>query len=174
MEIQTEVNPYQAPATAAAVSADEHPHAPRRIKFAWFGVFVLNLCAPLFVGWLTTEKGGRNGMFAGVGVLFLAGYWLCTRARSIGRALVVGGLAIGLTQVLPAMQMMAGIVGLCVVSALRLGKPAPDDVMLSVRSDASGFVLTIVTGGLLMAAAFVAGLLGCGLFAAAQRRRSGA
>lgn len=176
MDAQSDLNPYQSPGNEAInpAHANQDLRETRRIKLAWVGVFLLNLCMPVFFGSLVTERGGRSGMFAGVALLFVIGYRLCTSAQRIGRTLVVGGVAVGLMQVFPAVQMMAGIVGFCAVSTLQLEGPDPDDVMLRVRSDSSGFVLTIVTGGLLMAAAFVAGLLVCGLFAAAQRRRSGA
>ncbi|MGH7140320.1 MAG: hypothetical protein ACREHD_31675 [Pirellulales bacterium] len=172
MATQAEVNPYQAPGREATPAGDavEDPRAARRIKLAWVGVFLLNLCVPLLLAWSLTEQGGRLGMFVATAALFVAGYWLCASVRRFGQALVVGGVAVGLAQVAPVLQIWSGMAGYLAAEFLGLERSGPH-AGPRLTSEAAGFVTTITTGGLLMAAAFVAGLAIRGLFS--NLRKSG-
>ena len=172
MDVQSEVNPYQSPGgeTSKPAHANEDLRETRRIKLAWVGVFLLNMCVPVWLGWQLTEGAGNLGMFEGTCVLFVSGYVLCASARSMAKALVVGGVAIGLSQVFPALQMMAGIAGFFFAQLIGLDGSA--DEIPRLTNDAATFVTTIITGGLLMAAAFVAGLAIRALFSARVRNNT--
>ncbi len=78
--------------------------------------------------------------------------------------MVVGGVAVALSQVFPIVQMMAGLVGFAVAKRIGVpvdvrdggmdwaaGPPNADTVV-------AGFVVTMITGGLLLLASIAAGL----------------
>jgi hypothetical protein len=167
MDLPSTVNPYQSPGsdTAPRPSLPADPGASRRLKLAWCGVFLANLCAPLWFGWLMTERGGTLGMFASVSVLFVVGYWVCAIRETVAKALVVGGVAVALTQVFPILQIAAGMAGLLLAAVMGLLQwPEPEDVFPSVTNDLRAFVVGMTTGVLLMGMALVAGLVIRALF----------
>ena len=170
MDVQSEVNPYQSPATdtGGPQTSVANEGASRRIYFAWCAVFVLNLAVPLLFGWSLTERGGRVGMLVATAALFVVGSWLCASARRIAQALVTGGVAVGLGQVVPVVQIMAGSAGFHVVAAMGLEDAAVD--LRGLTNEPSGFIVTTTTGGLLMAIAIVVGLAARALFSARWRR----
>lgn len=166
MENRSEINPYQSPAasayetTSASHEVANEDATETRGYIAWGVVFAGNLLIPLLVGWGVTQDGGRWGMLAAVALLFVVGCWLCAAVPRVARALLVGSVAVGLTQAIPVLQLMAGIAALGLVELLRLdtgfndAAPRPH----TMTNELSGFVATLVTGGLLMTAALVAGL----------------
>jgi hypothetical protein len=171
MDVQPEINPYQAP-LAAPADVDglrAGNTASSGIYSVWFIVFALNVLMPLFLGWGATQQAGRIGMFTATILLFAAGCWLCAYAPRVAKALVVGGVAIGLLQIMPILQFMAGLFVVWLLATLRLEEPQ-NVLLMKMSTEASAFVATIATGGLLMAAAFVVGLPIRGLFAARTSR----
>ncbi|HET6880105.1 MAG TPA: hypothetical protein VFI31_08115 [Pirellulales bacterium] len=150
------MNPYESPKSECAALPSTADNS-RHLYFGWFVVFLFNLGVPLIFGWPLTEEGGRSGLFAGALALFLLGCALCAWLRPAGRALVVGGVVVGLSQILPFLQIMAGVAGLSSIEILGFGR--------SPHGDATLFVVTVVTGGLLMAVALVVGLAVRGVLA---------
>lgn len=157
-----EPNPYQAPQSDAAQApqfADLPTKGKKRLYVAWFFVFALNLIVPALIGWQMTEDGGRIGMLAAGMLLLAVGYWICAVARQLGFALVVGGVAVALSQVFPILQMTAGIVSCALAEAMGLYSSGDDvNPLGTVAGDVGSFALTLITGGLLMAAALAVGL----------------
>jgi hypothetical protein len=150
-------NPYQAPLsnTAERKGTDFCSNSAKRLYIAWAVVFALNLIVPLLCGWGMTQPSGRLGMLV-AGILLLAsGYWVCVSARHIGFALVNGGVAMALFQAFPILQLIAGSLGIELAEAIGLEVAA---IFNGITTAAGGFVVTITTGGLLMAAALVVGL----------------
>lgn len=163
----SEPNPYQTPQCAAAGSplvASFHGKGMTRLYIAWAAVFALNLVIPGLLGWMSTAGDGRIGMLLAIFCLLGSGFWTCSRAPGIGFALVVGGVAVALSQAIPVLQIVAGGAAFAVGKALAFIEPAAD--LSGVTSATGGFVVTLTTGGLLMAAALVAGLVLRGLRAA--------
>jgi hypothetical protein len=160
-----DANPYQAPASLEAESPQPSTAArlPVRLLAGWTAVFLLNMAVPLLFGWNMTAKHGRIGMFAAAVLLLFLGGWVCVVREKLGRALVRGGVGIGLGQLLPVLQVMAGLAAMDVGHLLRQVKG--DDIL----SEPGGFIMTIVTGGLLMCAAFVLGLFMGAISAQLQR-----
>lgn len=158
MENRPEVNPYQAPAAVAyeTTGASHEDATETRGYIAWGVVFAGNLLIPLLVGWGVTQKGGRWGMLAAVALLFVVGCWLCAAVPRVAKALLVGSVAVGLTQAIPVLQLMAGIAALGLVELLRLD--TFNNSSFGITNELSGFIVTLATGGLLMTAALVAGL----------------
>jgi hypothetical protein len=152
-------NPYLAPQYSEAGLAKEPGFEGKnamRLYVAWPVVFALNLVMPGLFGLMSTDGAGRVGMLVGTCFLLVCGFWICSSARNIGFALVVGGVPVALSQVVPIIQMVAGTLAFAFAEAL--GLVGPGGAMGTATSAAGGFVLTLTTGGLLMAAALVAGL----------------
>jgi hypothetical protein len=153
-------NPYAAPQSDSADLSRERRSDggnSKRRYFGWLAVFALNLIVPLSIGWMTTELHGRIGMFFAMLMLLGLGFGICRTAHHIGFALVVGGVAVGLSQVFPILQLMGGTIafapanGIGLTERAEFGPPNVDTVV-------AGFVVTMTTGGLLAAASIVAGL----------------
>ncbi|HWB09567.1 MAG TPA: hypothetical protein VG826_10095 [Pirellulales bacterium] len=156
-------NPYASPKADNADRSREDPQGgAKRLYFGWLAVFALNLIFPLLMAWGMTAPDGRIGMLLAIIVLLALGFWICASARQVGFALVVGGVAVALSQIFPILQMMAGILGFALTKAIGAA-PTPDgiahDGLPDVETLAAGFVITMTTGGLLIAASTLAGLM---------------
>lgn len=158
MAIDADVNPYRSPSSGPPIRESHSSLGGKRIYTVWFVVFVLNAAAPLFLGWGATVNGGRIGMLAATVMFFALGCCLCAYAPEIAKALVVGGVAVGLTQVMPLLQVIAWLFAVWLLVALRLEKPPWNAMLMSLSNEPSGFLATIVFGGVLMAACFMVGL----------------
>jgi hypothetical protein len=116
----------------------------KSILLSWVAVFVYNMPVPLFFGWFETEKGGRIGMAMAVIVLFAAGFWVCARFRRIGILIIIGGIPIGMSQLIPILQMAAGIIAIVIGHAV--GLLDSEDA----TNELGGFLLTSITGTILI------------------------
>jgi len=165
-------NPYASPQSLTADSlptTDASDRPSRWVYLVWTIVFVLNLAVPLLIAWTLSNASGRIGMFVAVAVLYLLGSWVCTaHYRHLGVSLIAGGLCVGLTQVFPLLQIIAGSVSFAVATRLGQVDGRNADLPGNVDSAAAGFIITMTTGVLLMAAALVIGLP---LQAIASRRK---
>jgi hypothetical protein len=153
-------NPYEAPKTSATEGSPKRAGDRRyasRLHLAWVIVFLLNLVVPGFFGWMVTESGGRNGMLIATLLLLALGYGACGAARRTARTLVFGGLLVTITQFFPLVQIVAGFIGLGIGEAIGQADMSDDALPGQVKSEAGGFLITLVTGGLLMAISLVAG-----------------
>ena len=113
--------------------------------FAWAGVFSANLIVPLWLGWEITRNGGRVGMFIAIAVLLASSLLALSRRPELRKSVVAGGVFTALTQVLPLVQMAAGLLSLSVVDQCCF--------------EAGGFLVTILTAGLLLVAALACGVI---------------
>lgn len=157
-----EFNPYEPPSDAATISiADPTPN--RRVRkfsyVAWLFVFAINMAVPLFLSHPVTEKHGRLGLLFGALLLLALGYYLCAVNRRFGPALIVGGVLIAISQVFPVMQVIAGMLGMTVGKAMGLASFGDDYEVPQITTEEGGFIVTLVTGGILMAAAACSGML---------------
>jgi hypothetical protein len=152
-----EHNPYSPPKSAETRSyqiGDGGDRGTTTILVAWFAVFVVNLIVPLLFGLMVTTSGGRIGMAIAVIVFFAAGCWICANFRKIGNLLIIGGIPIGLSQVLPILQMFSGLVGNAICHALRLM-----DEFGETPKELGGFLVTLITGAILMTASAGSGFV---------------
>jgi hypothetical protein len=118
----------------------------------WLVVFCLNLIIPLMCGLDVTSAHGRTGMTVAIVLLWLWADVAGRRNGALGFALVVGGAFMGVIQFLAIGPVMAGIVAMNV--AVALGQASE---VTHVSTELGGFIATVVTGGLLQAAALVVG-----------------
>lgn len=120
----------------------------------WPVVFLLNMIVPTLFGWQITREGGRLGMSAATALLLISGWWVCFIQPSNGRMLVLGAAILSLSQLFPVIQMVAGMVALAMCG---FGINEDDGAMRPV-SEAGGFLITLIVGGILICLAAIVGL----------------
>lgn len=133
------------------------PSSPDRgWHLAWAGVFVANSIVPLWLGWEVTRRGGWVGMVAATAATFLFGFLVGPRWRSLRITIVAGGTVTAPSQVFPLVQIAAGVLSLRAVDSLGF---EPDEGLGNSHSltDPGAFLVTLLTAGLLQAAAFACG-----------------
>jgi hypothetical protein len=155
-------NPYQEPMYGAGNShtIDRSVRCgDRRHYFAWVVVFVFNMAVPLLFGWEETRDHGKVGLMVAALLLLALGCLICAADRRLATPLIAGSAMIGITQVFPLLQIVAGLLGMSVGRALGLGAHGRDAGPGRIGSEAGGFVVTLVTGGILMAVSAGSGML---------------
>lgn len=169
MTLFEDPNPYRAPRGDVAVfpKTGFKPRNAKLLCIGWLAVFALNLIVPGWLGWRFTEQGGRMGMLLGATLVLAIGCCVCVCARQIGFSLVVGGAAVALSQVLPLLQLLAGVASCALAEAAGLYFSVDDTHPAAVvGGELGGFVITITTGASLIAAPLAAGLLALRAFGA--------
>lgn len=113
---------------------------------SWSLVFAANLVVPLMAGWQITEHGGRIGMSCAIVGYWFVGVVACARGWSVGLALILGGVLVAASQLLPLLQLMAGMFSLMAWSPPTGGT---EEWMYKLRlSELGGFTVTTLTGGI--------------------------
>jgi hypothetical protein len=146
-------NPYAPPMSSDAVSHAIGNASRRRqwmIYPAWVAAFLFNMAFPLAVAWSMTDRTGRIGMFVAAFVLVVAGCLICAKARQLAIYLVTGAIPVGLSQAVPILQIVAGSAGLAAAQVLGLIVRGDDTDRNLGMSELGGFIVTMITGGILM------------------------
>ena len=85
---------------------------------AWIFVCAINMAVPLFFSATLTEEHGKLGMVLAVVSFFICGCFLCAFQRDLALAVIIGGVVVAMTQLMPILQIVAGTIGLAVGDAL--------------------------------------------------------
>ena len=155
-------NPYAAPPKP---EKQKHSDALARRRpgvftyVTWAFVFAVNLALPLLFSSSITQQHGKLGMSIAALFLLASGCHVCSISRKQAAVLISGGALVGLSQLFPFLQFIAGILGLIVGQFLGLVYAGNDERSPQIISEFGGFVVTLVTGGILMAASASAGIL---------------
>jgi hypothetical protein len=136
----------------------------RRLRLGWAAVFAANLIVPLLLGCMVTAGGGRAGMLVAMGLLWLLGHEGSGRVRNVGFVLIGGGSGVALSQLFPFLQFFAGMFSLTVGQRLGLVVEA------ETTGELGGFLVTLMTGSLLIAVAALLGLVLRVVFPPADRK----
>jgi len=152
-------NPYESPLEPAVEMRRAPRPSARTLHIAWAVVFAINVALPLLLGLPTANDSGRFGIVAAMVLALLAGFYVCANYRRLAQALVAGGALVGVSQLLPALQIFAGILGMAAAESLGLVIDGNDEVQVTITSAVAGLVVTTVTGGALITAAVALGLL---------------
>ncbi|WP_435015733.1 hypothetical protein TA3x_003284 [Tundrisphaera sp. TA3] len=131
----------------------------RSLSLDWVFIYLLNLPVCLILGGFTTMTGGWPGMLTGILLLFALGFYSCRMSYPLGLAFIKGGFLLGLAQILPMAQLLAGSMGLGLAGEFEAMSGSPLRHEYELRSFASGLIATLGTGGLLMMLALVFGLI---------------
>ncbi len=157
-----EHNPYEPPTDAVRISYPDgtvHHHAGVLTYTAWIFIFAINMAVPLLFSLPLTDLHGRLGMSAAALFLFTLGCGICAANRKLAVALLAGAALVALTQLFPGMQIIAGMIGIGVGQALGHATFDSDEHPARITSEFGGFVVTFITGGILMAGSLCAGIL---------------
>ena len=156
-----EQNPYAAPSSSAP--------EPTRDTFTdfsnvyltagkWLGVFGINLIVPGVLGYGVVDQSGLIGVLIAIVLVFLVGGVVFSYRKGFAGPVMVGSLLVAGSQLFPVAQVLAGMFG--ILFAQSLGFVGGEfDGGPEVVGIGSGFIVTIVTGGLLILAATVIGIL---------------
>ncbi len=156
-----EQNPYAAPSSSAPEpTRDTFTEFSNIYLIAgkWLGVFVVNLIVPGMFAYGVVDQFGLIGVLLAIVLVFLVGGVVFSYRKGFAGPVMVGGLLVASFQLFPIAQLLAGMFG--ILFAQSLGFVGDDfDGGLEIAGISSGFVVTIVTGGLLILAATVIGIL---------------
>ncbi len=120
----------------------------------WVVVFVANLIVPLPFGLTCTEGIARMGMCAAIGLLWFLGYEAVRKIPRMGFVLNSGGSIVALSQIWPLLQFTSGFLSLSVGESVALVSRD-----MKIASAIGGLLVTLLTGGTLMAIAWMLGLV---------------
>ena len=134
--------------------------------WGWAVLLLFNLPLPLLFGFGMTSGAGTFGMLAGVGVVWLIGHLAIARVSEIRDPLLVGGIIVALSQVIPVAHIFAGALALAAITG--------SDVK-NLDSAPAGFAVTLLTAALLAVVALMIGFVLCAVVGALEAwdRRSG-
>jgi hypothetical protein len=157
-----EHNPYEAPNAAVRTLIPDEQALPRAsvlTYIAWIFVFAINMAVPLLFSASMTEQYGRLGMSVAALLLLVFGCYICAANRKLAVALLAGGAVVALTQLFPILHIIAGTIGMSVGQTLGHATIDSDDAPARITSEYGGFIVTFVTGGILMAGSLAIGVL---------------
>jgi hypothetical protein len=144
-------DPYFAGQILAKSGKPPGPGGPPPVA-AWIGAYAVNLILPVYLGWMMTRGGGRVGMMVGIITVFALGWRACFVYREAVLTVSYGGWIVAASQFVPFLQMLAGLIGAGV--AMAMTRETRD-----LSTAISGFLATLLTGGILIAFAAVFGLV---------------
>ncbi len=157
-----EHNPYEPPTAAVrTLFPDEQALARSGVLtyIAWVFVFAINMAIPLLFGTSMTEQHGRLGMSVAALLLLVFGCFICAANRKLAVTLLAGGAVVALAQLFPILHIIAEVIGMSVGQALGHATLDGDDGPSRITSEFGGFIVTFVTGGILMAGGLFMGVL---------------
>jgi hypothetical protein len=149
----SELGPFDA---SGARMKETDPTSALPLRFGWPMVFLANLPVPLLFGCGVCDWSGRIGMFAAIGLLYVLGREICRRVRGLDLIMICGGVLVALSQVYPMIHIFSA--GLAFRTAERLGLLESTKTVPNVTGAFTGCIVTLLTGGMLLAIAAVAGL----------------
>lgn len=171
-------NPYAAPLAVDPVASPVSRLRPQGWMIAWTVVYGANLIVPLMFALGTVQGSGTLGMVLAMFVMWLVSLMICARARPVRSWLMAGGIAVAISQFMPILQIMAGMMGVGLASLLVRGpaEAGDDDLVRGLGAVGTSFPLgllaTLLTGAALMVASLAIGFVLVGLARLFAARKS--
>ncbi len=162
-----ELNPYDPPETIAVQPRElqKVTHGTWLLSFEWTAVYLLNLVIPSFLAWTMTTAPARIGALGAIVILLAVGYCLC-QVRPLWMLVTIrGSFLVAISQIFPILQIMCG--ALAIRSLIFIGWIEEANFREMLGTTASGFIVTMLTGGSLLLISAVLGLI---LMAISPRR----
>ncbi|MFN7733206.1 MAG: hypothetical protein ACK5OB_15020 [Pirellula sp.] len=156
------LNPYQPPAAnpdaiATETRRDRVVAGPLMLSIEWTAVLCFNLIVPVLFGMGMTSEQAKIGVFLAVAMIACIGYYFCY-ARPLPVLFIIrGGVLVALSQFFPILQVFAGALSIQIL--LTLGIIEDSDILNMLSTATAGFLAALLTGTILMIAAFVVGIL---------------
>ncbi|MEM9827935.1 MAG: hypothetical protein AAF958_15195 [Planctomycetota bacterium] len=163
-------NPYQPPIAPEDEAETQSGDGDEPISFAfwWPIALTLNLCVPVLLGMQVVQPIGRIGMYAAIALMLAAGWLLGKAFPILTGPLLSGAVLVGLAQFFPLLQMIAGLIGLSVAEGLL---DIEQDNLMRIDRPLAAFLVTVVTGSILIGFSLLAGGSISGIRAAYKMRR---
>ncbi|PAY18545.1 hypothetical protein CKO51_15745 [Rhodopirellula sp. SM50] len=158
----SEPNPYSPPQQPADAV---EPVANRRsrnssLMVAWPVALGVNLIVPMLFGAEMLGKSGWSGVVIAITMFLLVGWWLCATWPRVAKRLVTGASIVALSQFVPLLQIVAGLVALGVAEAMGQASGADfDQNPFQIKTELGGWIVTVVTGCIMAAASMTIGTL---------------
>ena len=149
-------NPVQTPpCDGRELRSDETKIVLSRLYEASIAVFLFNMIVPLYFALEDVPDAGRVGIMAAAMLWLASGFLISAVDRKNFAFFIAGAMMIGLTQMLPILQILAGLIGEMLATLVRIQLISFET---TVRNEVNGFITTLVTRGILIAASGVCGL----------------
>jgi len=156
------LNPYQPPvASPEAIATETRPErvvaGPLVLSIEWTAVLCFNLIVPVLFGMGMTSERAKIGVFLAIAMIACIGYYFCY-ARPLPVLFIIrGGVLVALSQMFPMLQVFAGALSIQIL--LTLGIIEDSDILNMLSTATAGFLAALLTGTILMSAAFIVGVL---------------
>ena len=137
--------------------ASELPLAPKGLV-SWVLVFAINLPVPMLFGASIVGGVGWAGVLLGMVSILAVTIFMHRISVSLMRIIWTGGIATAASQLFPVPHVLAGSIAIELVRVLGL---LDRDPLMGVKleSTATAFVITLVTGGILLLVALGVGAI---------------
>ena len=142
MSVEQDQNPFAAPTVQDNAPNSSRASDPLKPHFAWFCMFVINLPVPLYFGFGVTSEVGRIGMPLGIAAVYLCGVWSCTAAPRIMYRLNIGSSVVAVSQFLPMLHVIVGIMALSICQSVFGGQQGTTGDMTGIAEITSATILT--------------------------------
>lgn len=160
-----EKNPYQPPRLGNQPKDDLGLHheksrvltSPLILSIEWTVILGFNLIVPALVAWGFTNAPAKLGSGFAVFLIALTGYYFCITKPLPMLFIIRGGVLVALSQFVPALQLVAGAISIRALILFRIVPESSFNEMLS--SPTAGFLATLFTGLILIAASLTLGFL---------------
>jgi len=165
MNSEQDINPYEAPSANSPLPAAQSPsiffQKPWVVQSAWFLAVAINLPVPLMFGFSLTAVGAaRLGMLIGIAAVYGTGVWICVHRAEVMWRLIVGSVFTALSQFLPMLHMLVGIVAMGISKFIF----DPDRERDQIEAIPEVVLTTLLTGIGLILPSIVMGLIFLMLF----------
>jgi hypothetical protein len=162
-------NPYQPPLGDAAnerivTAVDSEASTVStsrtgRLVLWWLVSFAVNLIIPvLFGSEVVVEHGIWGGAFAVAGTALL-GIQACRWWPGFMRRINVGAVLVAISQLMPIVQLIAGLIAISIAEKVGLARAEEGQLVQQANSELGGFVITLVTGAILLGVSLIVGSL---------------
>lgn len=133
-------------------------HRPLVLSIQWTVVVLCNLIVPLLFGLALSRTDGIVGIAVAVVFMLVLGYFASIYLPFFVLFSVRGGLLVGVSQIIPVVHVLAGYVSMMLLRFVGLLEV---DVLVGDKRIGfiSAFLLTVLTGGILIMVACGLGLL---------------
>jgi len=151
-------NPYRSPATLEFCDVSQPREPIDKLAFAlWPIVFTVNLIVPTLFGLQLTRDHGRVGVLIALFGFLTTGWLFCFVKPKAARALIFGSVLIALSQIYPLIHILSGSIALSITTRVNLAVAGDDSQLAHVASETGGFLITLLTGLILLACAAATG-----------------
>lgn len=162
-------NPYQPPQGNAANEGHEvavdsfasQPSSPRtgRLVIWWLVSFAVNLITPVLFGSDVVREQGIWGVLFGVICAALLGIQACRWWPGLMRRVNVGATLVAISQLVPFVQLIAGLIAINIAERVGLARVEEGQIIEQANGELGGFVITVITGAILLGVSLVVGSL---------------